>query len=117
MKSTPQDEKHSSKGFVKGHDFSHANKVNQTNRALAPEGKIALNRPTTKKPEEMLRFDLHNETETIKNYRQRIKQAEALGHYTLAEQIRSIIVQQQNHQYDLATALGIEVPKVLETGA
>jgi len=65
----------------------------------------------------MLRFDLHNETETIKNYRQRIKQAEALGHYTLAEQIRSIIVQQQNHQYDLATALGIEVPKVLETGA
>jgi len=71
----------------------------------------------SKKAEEMLRFDLDNETETIKNYRQRVKQAEALGHYALAEQIRSIIVQEQNHQHDLATALGIEVPKVLESGA
>jgi len=71
----------------------------------------------SKKAEEMLRFDLDNETETIKNYRQRVKQAEALGHFALAEQIRSIIVQEQNHQHDLATALGIEVPKVLESGA
>lgn len=71
----------------------------------------------SKKAEEMLRFDLDNETETIKNYRQRVKQAETLGHYALAEQIRSIIVQEQNHQHDLATALGIEVPKVLESGA
>jgi bacterioferritin len=71
----------------------------------------------SKKPEEMLRFDLDNETETIRNYRQRVKQAEALGHYALAEVLRGIIVQEQNHQHDLATALGIEVPKVLETGA
>jgi bacterioferritin len=71
----------------------------------------------SKKAEEMLRFDLDNETETIKNYRRRVKQAETLGHYALAEQIRSIIVQEQNHQHDLATALGIEVPKVLESGA
>lgn len=71
----------------------------------------------SKKPEEMLRFDLDNETETIKNYRQRVKQAEAVGHYALAEQIRQIIVQEQNHQHDLATALGIDVPKVLEGGA
>jgi bacterioferritin len=71
----------------------------------------------SKVPEEMLRFDLDNETETIKNYRQRVKQAETLGHYALAELIRSIIVQEQNHQHDLATALGIEVPKVLEGGA
>ena len=71
----------------------------------------------SKKPEDMLRFDLDNETETIKNYRQRVKQAESLGHYALAELLRGIIVQEQNHQHDLATALGIEVPKVLETGA
>jgi bacterioferritin len=71
----------------------------------------------SKKPEDMLRFDLDNETETIRNYRQRVKQAEALGHYALAEVLRGIIVQEQNHQHDLATALGIEVPKVLETGA
>jgi bacterioferritin len=71
----------------------------------------------SKKPEEMLRFDLDNETETIKNYRQRVKQAEALGHYALAEQLRKIIAQEQEHQHDLATALGIDVPRVLEGGA
>jgi bacterioferritin len=71
----------------------------------------------SKKPEEMLRFDLDNETETIKNYRQRVKDAEALGHYALAEQLRKIIAQEQEHQHDLATALGIDVPKVLEGGA
>ncbi len=71
----------------------------------------------SKKPEEMIRFDLDNETETIKNYRQRVKQAEAVGHYALAEQLRKIITQEQEHQHDLATALGIDVPKVLEGGA
>jgi bacterioferritin len=71
----------------------------------------------SKKPEEMLRFDLDNETETIRNYRQRVKQAEALGHYALAEQLRTIITQEQEHQHDLATALGIDVPHVLPQGA
>ncbi|HEY1808043.1 MAG TPA: ferritin-like domain-containing protein [Acidobacteriaceae bacterium] len=69
------------------------------------------------KTEEMLRFDLDNETVTIKAYRQRVRQAEALGHYALAEQLRQIVSQEQEHQHDLATALGIEVPKVLEQGA
>ena len=69
------------------------------------------------KAEEMLRFDLENENETIRNYRQRVKQAEALGHYALSEELRKIISQEQNHQHDLATALGIDVPKVLESGA
>lgn len=71
----------------------------------------------SKKPEEMIRFDLDNETETIKNYRQRVKQAEALGHFALAEKLRQIIAQEQEHQHDLATALGISVPRVLEGGA
>jgi bacterioferritin len=69
------------------------------------------------KPEEMIRFDLDNETETIRNYRERVQQAEALGHYALAEQLRKIISQEQEHQHDLATALGIDVPKVLSLGA
>jgi bacterioferritin len=69
------------------------------------------------KPEEMIRFDLDNETETIQNYRERVKQAEALGHYALSEQLRTIISQEQEHQHDLATALGIDVPKVLLQGA
>ncbi len=71
----------------------------------------------SKKPEEMLRFDLDHETETIRNYRERVKQAEALGHYALAEQLRKIISQEQEHQHDLATALGIDVPNVLPQGA
>src|SRR5580700_9158851 len=70
----------------------------------------------SKKPEDMLRFDLENETETIRNYRQRVKQAEALGHYALAEQLRTIVTQEQEHQHDLATALGIDVPKVFSQG-
>jgi bacterioferritin len=71
----------------------------------------------SKKPEEMLQFDLDNETETIIGYRQRVKQAEALGHYALADQLRKIISQEQEHQHDLATALGIDVPKVFLQGA
>jgi bacterioferritin len=69
------------------------------------------------KAEEMIRFDLENETETIKNYRQRVKEAEAIGHYALAEQLRRIIAQEQEHQHDLATALGVDVPRVFEDGA
>jgi bacterioferritin len=69
------------------------------------------------KPEDMLQFDLDNETDTIKNYRDRVKQAEALGHYALSEKLRGIIMQEQEHQHDLATALGIDVPKVFSQGA
>ena len=71
----------------------------------------------SKKAEDMIRFDLDNETETIRNYRKRVRQAEALGHYALAELLREIISQEQDHQHDLATALGIDVPHVLEEGA
>ncbi len=66
---------------------------------------------TSDKPKEMLQFDLDAETETIKNYRDRVKQAEALGEYALAEVIRDILMQEQEHQIDLATALGIAVPR------
>lgn len=59
----------------------------------------------------MLKFDLDNETETIKNYRCRVKQCEALGEYAIAEHLRRIITQEQDHQIELATALGIEVPR------
>ena len=61
---------------------------------------------------EMLRFDLDNENETIRNYRERVQQCEALGEYAMAEQIRQIIVEEQDHQIDLATALGEDVPDI-----
>src|SRR6202171_4447579 len=67
---------------------------------------------TSDDAKEMLRVDLTNENETIRNYRERIRQGEALGEYALAEQIREILVDEQAHQIDLATALGQEVPDV-----
>lgn len=67
---------------------------------------------TSEKPEDMLRYDLDNENETIRNYRDRVRQCEALGEYAMAEQIRQILVQEQDHQIDLATALGVKVPDV-----
>jgi bacterioferritin len=66
----------------------------------------------SEKAEEMLRADLDNETETVANYRQRIRQCETLGEYAMAEEIRKIVAQEQEHQIDLATALGIDVPQV-----
>ena len=65
---------------------------------------------TSKDAKAMLRFDLANETETIRNYRERVRQCEALEEYAMAEEIRNILIQEQEHQIDLATALGIEVP-------
>src|ERR1700674_3477343 len=61
---------------------------------------------------EMLRFDLENENETIRNYRERVRQCEALGEFAMAEQIRQILVNEQDHQIDLATALGEDAPDV-----
>ncbi len=67
---------------------------------------------TSDKAVDMLRFDLDNENETIRNYRVRVRQCEELGEYALAEQIRQILVQEQDHQIDLATALGVDIPDV-----
>jgi bacterioferritin len=72
---------------------------------------------TSEKAKEMLRFDLENENETIKHYRERVRQCEALGEYAMAEQIRQILVDEQDHQIDLATALGVEVPNVSSPGS
>ncbi len=65
---------------------------------------------TSEKATDMLRFDLENETDTIRNYRERVRQCEALGEFAMCEQIREIIKQEQEHQIDLATALGVDVP-------
>jgi bacterioferritin len=67
---------------------------------------------TSDKAEEMLRFDLENERETIRNYRERIRQADAMGEFALGEVLRRIIEQEQDHLLDLADALGIDAPKI-----
>jgi bacterioferritin len=73
---------------------------------------IATPKPvrTSANAEDMLRFDLEAETETIHHYRQRVRQCEALGEFAIAEHIRDILVQEQDHQVALASALGVEVP-------
>jgi bacterioferritin len=65
---------------------------------------------TSEKAEEMLRFDLENEKETIRQYRRRIKQADELNEFAITESLRNILVQEQDHLIALATALGIDSP-------
>ena len=75
-----------------------------------------VNRPkevkVSDKPKEMLRFDLENERQTLINYRQRIRQADAMGEFALGEVLREIIAQEQEHLQDLADALGIDTPEI-----
>jgi bacterioferritin len=63
-------------------------------------------------PKELLRADLENENNTIRNYRERVRQCEALDEIAIAEDIREILRQEQEHQTDLAMALGESVPDV-----
>lgn len=60
---------------------------------------------TSDNPEEMLRLMLENGNETIRHYRERVRQCEALGKYAMAEQIGKILLHEQQHQIDLTTAL------------
>ena len=79
---------------------------------------VAVAKPvkTSEKTEDMLRFDLDNEIETIRNYRERVRQCEALGEYAIGEHIREILKDEQDHQIALATALGVDVPDVTTPG-
>ena len=72
--------------------------------------------PTFEDAEKMLRADLENENDTLRGYRERVKQCEAMGEYGIAEDIREILRQEQEHQSDLATALGIDPPDVSKGG-
>ncbi len=65
---------------------------------------------TSDQAEDMLRFDLDNERDTIANYRRRVKQADSLNEFAIAETIREILLDEQDHLIALATALGIDPP-------
>ena len=69
------------------------------------------------KAKEMLRFDLENEAETIRNYRERVRQCETIGEFALAEHIREILQDEQDHLIDLATALGEDVPNLSKSSS
>jgi bacterioferritin len=67
---------------------------------------------TSEKARDMLKFDLESETETIRNYRERVRQCEALGEFAMAEFIREILKDEQDHLISLATALGQDPPVI-----
>src|SRR5918999_1911377 len=96
-----------------GEELEHALIVSKLVDYLGGEPTVAA-KPvkTSERAEEMLRFDLENENETVRNYRERVRQCEALGEYAMAEHLRDILKQEQEHQIDLATALGEDVPDV-----
>jgi bacterioferritin len=96
-----------------GEELEHAITVSKLIDYLGGEPTVSA-KPvkTSEKAEDMLRFDLDNENETVRNYRERVKQCEVLGEYAMAEHLRDILKQEQEHQIDLATALGEDVPDV-----
>ena len=65
---------------------------------------------TSDKAEDMLKFDLANEKETIRQYRRRVRQADELNEFAIAESLRGILVEEQDHLIALATALGVDPP-------
>ena len=73
---------------------------------------VALPVISTREPRAMLKADLENESNTVRAYRERVKECEALSEFAIAEDIREILSQEQEHQIDLATALGEDVPDV-----
>ena len=94
-------------------ELAHALKISKHVDYLGGTPTVkALEVKMSEKPKELLRFDLENENETVRNYRERVRQCEALQEYGIAEDIREILRQEQEHQIDLATALGEEVPDV-----
>src|SRR4029077_6852468 len=96
-----------------GEKLTHAIKIA---KQIASHTGEPTNKPkevkVSDKPKEMLKFDLENERQTLINYRQRIRQADAMGEFALGEVLREIIAQEQEHLQDLADALGIDTPKI-----
>ena len=94
-----------------GEELSHALKIS---RHIDYLGGMPTTTPMVVKQsddaETMLRADLENESQTIIAYRERITQSESLGEYAIAEDIREILRQEQEHLIDLATALGEDPP-------
>jgi bacterioferritin len=94
-----------------GEELQHAIKIaKQIDYLGGMPGVLPKPVKTSTDPVEMLRADLENERATVARYRQRIRQAEAMGEFALSETLRAIIVQEQEHEIDLCAALGIDVP-------
>jgi len=96
-----------------GEELSHALQISQQIDYLGGSPTVqSLPVKVTDDSKAMLEADLENEKQTVRAYRERVQQCEELGEYAMAEVIRQILLQEQEHMIDLATALGIDVPKV-----
>ena len=94
-----------------GEELAHAIKIaKQIDYLGGMPGVMPKPVKTSSDPVAMLRADLENERETVGRYRERIRQAEAMGEFALSETLRAIIVQEQEHEIDLSAALDINVP-------
>lgn len=99
-------------------ELSHALTIsNQIDYLGGMPAVVPKNVRTSERPKDMLKFDLENETETIRNYRERVHQCEELGEYAMAEHIREILIDEQDHLIALATALGQDPPVIKPRGA
>jgi bacterioferritin len=92
-----------------GHAILIAKQIDYLNGTPAVTAKTVK---MSDKAEDLLRFDLENERVTILNYRKRIRQADAMGEFAMSEVLRRIIAEEQEHLTDLATALGIDNPRI-----
>src|ERR1041385_5297569 len=100
-----------------GEELTHAIKIaKQIDYLGGMPGVMPKPVKTSSDPVEMLRADLENERETVGRYRERIRQAETMGEFALSETLRSIIVQEQEHEIDLSSALDISVPPAKTPG-
>src|SRR5205823_1940943 len=96
-----------------GEELQHALIIAKQIDYLGGMPTVAPNRVrTSESATDMLQFDLDNGNEMSRYYRQRVRQGEALSEYAVAEHIREILMMEQEHQIDLATALGKEVHDV-----
>src|SRR5450755_2945111 len=94
-----------------GEELAHAIKIAKQIDYLGGMPGVTPNPvKTSSDPVEMLRADLENERTTVGRYRERIRQAEAMGDFALSQTLRAIIVQEQEHEIDLSAALDINVP-------
>src|ERR1039457_5245303 len=94
-----------------GEDLAHAIKIaKQIDYLGGMPGVTPKPVKTFNDPVEMLRADLETDRTTVGRYREHIRQAEAMGEFALSETLRTIIVQEQEHEIDLSAALDINVP-------
>ena len=94
-------------------ELAHALKIARQIDYLGGEPDVSPKEvKTSTDAKKMLQFDLENERETLVNYRQRIRQADAMGEYALSEVLREIVVQEQEHLQDLSDALGVQAPTI-----